>query len=238
MIKENIKFCDRVTESIVNIIKEKKLDDAVTLFPMLRKENDKLLLGSLIEIQDKELWGKNKVVRPKYWVIIDNEDYSLIEFNETSKKDYMDTSLIPLNKEYDDNFNQTMKELSKYSIDKRNQYNDYLMQDIQKDISDSQDYILKNINNTIIVDNEKVDATEYLIANVKEEIESQVNNLVEIIVNDKYSAIIYYYQTLVEEILNEYKDTNNINIEKMELASAILDTYYGTAYGIKYFFNI
>lgn len=238
MIKENIKFCDKITESIVNIIKEQDLGEAVTLFPMLRREKDKLLLGSLIEMQDEQLWNRHKVVRPKYWVIIDNEDYSLVELNKTEQKDYMDTNLIPLNKEYDDDFAKMMKELSKYSIDKRKQYTKYLMEDIKKDIENSQDYILKSINNTIIVDNEEVKANEYLIANVEEEIEKQVNELVKIIVNDKYSAIIYYYQTLIEEILNEYKETNNINIKKMKLASTILDTYYGKTYGIKYFFNV
>lgn len=41
-----------------------------------------------------------------------------------------------------------------------------------------------------------------------------------------------------EEILNEYKTTNNINIDKMKLASQILESYYGEYCGIKYFFNI
>lgn len=239
MIKENIRFCDEVTESIVNIIKEKNLpDNAVTLFPMLRKESDKLLLGSLIEIQDKRLSDRNKVIRPQYWVIIDNNDYSLVEFNKTEEKDYMDTNLIPLNKEFDDDFTKEMKEVSKYSIDKRIQYKQYLMNDIKDEIINKQDNILKSINNKLIIDDKEISATDYLIANVEDEIEKKVQELVTLVVNEKYSAIIYYYQSLIEEILNEYNKTNKINVKKMKLASTILDTYYGENTGVKYFFNV
>ena len=112
------------------------------------------------------------------------------------------------------------------------------MNDIKDEIIHSSNNILKRINNKIIVDNEEIDAKDYLIANITEEIEKQVENIISLVVNNKYSAIIYYYQTLIEEILTEYKKTNNINIEKMKLASNILDEYYGEVYGIKYFFNV
>lgn len=238
MIKENLKFSDNVTDKIYKIMKENNLENGVTLFPMLRKEKDKLLLGSLIEINNEELFNKDKVVRPKYWVILDINDYSLVELNKTIDKDYMDTNLIPLEKEYDDIFKKEMKELDKFSIDKKMQYIEYLMGDIKNEILNTQNKMLDNINNTLIVGNEKVSATDYLIANIEEEIDNQVKDLVELIVNNKYSAIIYYYQALIEEILNEYKETNNINIEKIKLASSILGTYYGESYGIKYFFNV
>ena len=109
MIKENISFSDKITNKIYEIMKQNNLEDGITLFPMLRKENDKLLLGSLIEINDEQLFNKDKVVRPKYWIIIDINDYSLIEFNKTEEKDYMDSNLIPLNKEFDDTFKREMK---------------------------------------------------------------------------------------------------------------------------------
>lgn len=238
MIKENIKFSDKITNKIYEIMKDKNIENGVTLFPMLRKENNKLLLGSLIEINDEELFNKDKVVRPKYWVILDINNYSLIELNKTEEKDYMDSNLIPLDKEFDDTFKKETKNLEKYSISKTIQYRQYLMDDIKNEITTTQNNILNNINNTLIVDDKEVNATDYLIANVEEEINEQVKELVNLITNNKYSAIIYYYQSLIEEILNEYKNTNNINIDKMKLAAQILESYYGEYCGIKYFFNI
>ena len=237
MIKENIKFCDEVTGKILKIMDEKKIK-GVTLFPMLRIEDDKLLLGSLIEKYNEDLFNRNKVVRPKYWIILDNNDYSLVELNKTAEKDYMETNLIPLDKEYDDTFKKESKMIDKFTIDKKIQYKEYLMKDIESEIANTHNKILNSIDNTLIIDNEKVNATDYLISNVEEEIAKKTKEIVEFIVMNKYSAIIYYYQTLIEEILNEYKETNNINIDKMRLASTILDTYYGEAYGIKYFFNV
>jgi len=237
MIKENIKFCDEVTNKVSKIMDEKGIE-GVTLFPMLRKENDKLLLGSLIEENNEDLFKRNKVVRPKYWIVLDNENYSLVELNKTTEKDYMDTNIIPLNKEYEDTFREESKEIEKFTIDKKIQYKEYLMKDIENEITGTHNKILNAVDNTLIVDGEKINATDYLIANVEEEIDKKTKEIVEFIVMNKYSAIIYYYQTLIEEILNEYKDTNTINIDKMKLASTILDTYYGEVYGIKYFFNV
>ena len=238
MIKENISFSDKITDKIYEILKDKNLENAVTYFPMLRIENNKLLLGSLIDVNDEELFNKNKVVRPNYWIIVDINDYSLIELNNTKDKDYMDSSIIPIDKEYDDEFKEEIKQLEKYSINKKIQYRDYLLSDVKKDIIKSQQNIISNINNEIIVDNEKVKATDYLEAMLEEEINNKINEIVELITTNKYSSIIYYYQQLIEEILNEYKETNNINIEKMKLASQILESYYGKYCGIKYFFNV
>lgn len=150
----------------------------------------------------------------------------------------MDSNLIPFNKEFEDTFKEEMKELEKYSINKNIQYREYLMNDIKNEIINTQSNILDCINNTLIIDNEKVSATDYLIANIEEEINNQVKELVNLITTNKYSSIIYYYQSLIEEILNEYKNTNNINIDKMKLASQILESYYGEYCGIKYFFNV
>ncbi len=238
MIKENIKFCDEITTKSVEQLKNKNIGNFYTLFPMLRKEKDKLLLGTLVEIENEEQQKRGMISRPKYWIILDNDNYNILEFNKTKEKDYMDTNIIPLDKEYEDTFSKEQKELIKYEVNKRLQYNDYFMNDIKDEIIHSSNNILKRINNKIIVDNEEIDAKDYLIANITEEIEKQVENIISLVVNNKYSAIIYYYQTLIEEILTEYKKTNNINIEKMKLASNILDEYYGEVYGIKYFFNV
>lgn len=238
MIKEATNFCDKITDKIYEIMKENNLENGILLFPMLRKENDKLLLGTLIETNDEELLETNKVVRPQYWITLDINNYSLIELNKTKEKDYMDSSIIPFDKEFDDTFKEEMKELEKYSIKKNIQYREYLVNDIKDEIINTQKDILDSINNTLIVDNEKVNATDYLIANIEEEINVKVKELVSLITSNKYSAIMYYYQNLIEEILNEYKETNNINTDKMKLASQILETYYGKLYGIKYFYNV
>lgn len=238
MIKENLEFSNIITDRIYKIMEEYNINDGVMLFPMLRKENDKLLLGSLIEINDENLINKDKVVRPRYWITLNVNDYSLIELNKTSEKDYMDTNLIPLDKEFDDAFKNEMRELDKYSVDKTIQYRDYLMNDIRNELVNMQSNILDSINNTLIIDNNEVNAADYLIANVEEEIEKQIKELVDLVVTNKYSAIIYYYQSLIEDILREYKKTDNINIKKMKLASNILDSYYGESYGVKYFFNV
>ena len=238
MLKENIKFCDEVTIRAVEQIKNKHLGDVCVLFPMLRKENDKLLLGTLVEINDEDQLKRLKKTRPKYWMILDNENYEMLEFNETSKKDYMDPSIIPLDKEYDDTFAKEEKELIKYELDKRAQYTNYLLKDVKDEVINAESNILDAINHTLIVDDKEVCAEDYLIANIEEEIKKEIEELIKLVVNNKYSAIIYYYQTLIEEILKEYKKTKNINIKKMKLASTILSKYYGEVYGIKYFFNV
>ena len=238
MIKENLDFANKITDRIYEIMKENNLTDGVTLFPMLRKENNKLLLGSMIEITDEKLFENDKVVRPQYWITLDINDYDLIELNKTSEKDYMDSNIVPLDKEFDDKFKEEQKELSKFSIDKNIQYREYLLKDIQNEIAKSQKKIIDSIHNKLIVDNEEVDATEYLNSMLAEEIESRVNDLVELIVTNKYSSIIYYYQQLIKEIIDEYKENGIINDKKMKLASQILDSYYGEYCRIKYFFNV
>ena len=238
MIKENLNFTDEITNKIYSILKEKNIEDGVTLFPMLRKENDKLLIGSLIEIPNEDLNVRNKVVRPKYWITLDIDNYNLIELNNISEKDYVDTNEFPIDKEYDDMFKEEEKELSKYTTNKNIQYREFLLNDIQNEIVNSQKKIIDSINNKLIIDNEEVSATDYLNSLVINEIEEKINDLVDLIVTNKYSSIIYYYQQLIKEIIDEYKNTFIINNKKMALAATILDSYYGKYCCIKYFFNV
>lgn len=238
MIKENFTFTDEITNKIYSILKEKNLKDGVTLFPMLRKENDKLLIGTLIEIPNEDLYQKNKVVRPKYWITLDIENYNLIELNNISEKDYVNTNEFPIDKVFDDKFREEQKELSKFTTNKIIQYRNYLLNDLQNEIVNSQKKIIDSINNKLIIDNKEVNATDYLNSIVINEIEKKINDLVDLIVTNKYSSIIYYYQQLIKEIIDEYKNTFIINDKKMELAATILDSYYGKYCCIKYFFNI
>ena len=66
MIKENIKFCDEITTKSVEQLKNKNIGNFYTLFPMLRKENDKLLLGTLVEIENEEQQKRGMISRPIY----------------------------------------------------------------------------------------------------------------------------------------------------------------------------
>lgn len=238
MIKENLAFTDEITNKIYSILKENNLKDGVTLFPMLRCENDKLLIGSLIEIPNENLNIRNKIVRPKYWITLDIDNYNLIELNNISEKDYVNTNEFPVDKEYDDLFKEEEKELSKYTTNKNIQYRKFLLNDIQNEIVNSQQKIIDSINNKLIIDNEEVNATDYLNSLVIDEIEEKINDLVDLIITNKYSSIIYYYQQLIKEIIDEYKNTFIINNKKMKLAATILDSYYGKYCCIKYFFNV
>ena len=231
------KYC-KEQEIYSKSLEEKNITDGITYFPMLRKQNYKLFIGSLIEIYNDDLIERNKVIRPEYWLLLDINDYHLIELNKTTDKDYMDSSIIPQGKEYNNEFKEEQKELSKFSIAKNIQYREYILNDIQSEIVKSQKKITDSINDKLIVDDAEVSATEYLNSILVEEIESRVNDLVELIVTNKYSSIIYYYQQLIKEIIDEYITSNVINDKKMELASKILESYYGKYCGIKYFFNV
>ena len=235
MIKKNIESCDKFVASVNKIMKEKNID-GICLFPMLRKVGDKLLLGTLID--DLGDLANDKITRSKYWVLLDMKDYSLIEFNKTSENDYMDTEIIPLDKEFNDVFKEGIKTTQKFALEKEAQYKEYLMNDIKEEILNMHQDKLNMIDNKLIVDNNVISAEDYLISNAFEEINKQVEQLIETITNIRYSSVIYYYQSLIEEIIAEYLDENTINEEKLTLASKILDSYYGESYGIKYFFNI
>ena len=237
MLKENTKFTNEVVNKIYKIIQNKKID-GVSLFPMLRKEQDKLYLGTLVEEVNPELLKHGKTTRPKYWMLLDINTKELVSFEKTSEKDYMKSNDIPCDKVFDDEFQKTKDKLKQYELDKTVQYKNYLMSDMRKDFITFNQPLLDRIDGTIIVDGDKVSATDYLLANIEEELEEKIKELVGLLFINKYSSIIYYYQTILEEIVKEYQNTNNINMELMNLAMNILDVYYGTNYGIKDFFNI
>ena len=79
---------------------------------------------------------------------------------------------------------------------------------------------------------------DYLIANIEEEINKKVLELVDLVVKQKYSYINIYYEQLLLNIIKEYKETNIINKEKLYLASKIMYNYYEGILGISNLFNI
>ncbi len=231
-------FEDRVTSAALTELKKIGIDSAVPYFPMLRVIDDKLYLGTLIDIPNEELYKESKCLRPRYWILLNINDFSVIELNKTEIKDYMDSKIIPIDYVFDDEFKIKSKELSSFENIKKQQYSEYLIKDMEEEIKESQLPIINRINNKIIIDNKFVSAYEYLKTNIEDNIKVKVDELVDIIIKNKYSEIIYYYVDLIMEIIDEYKKTKKINKDKIILAANIVDEYYGKNNGIKYFFNI
>ena len=90
----------------------------------------------------------------------------------------------------------------------------------------------------MLVDGEKVNINEYLLANLEEDINNKINELVNLLINSKYGSITFYYDKLIEEIINEYLKNNTINESKIKLGIEIMDYYYDGVKGIANFFNI
>lgn len=235
---ERIEFEDQVTNSVLKSLGEIGIENATTYFPMLRVVDGKLYVGTVIDIPNEELQSRKKCVRPRFWAILDINDFHIVELNKTEEKDYMDSNVIAIDEEFDDDFEKKVEALSEFENIKKEQYKKYLYEDINLEITPSKVPIINKIDNKIIVDGQVLSADNYLISQIKEDVENKVDELVEIMTRAKYSEIIYYYVNLVMEIIDEYKKTNTINKEKINLASNIIDEYYGKNYGIKYFFNI
>ena len=118
------------------------------------------------------------------------------------------------------------------------EYQEYLMNDIKKDELPIQKKLSKVLNNELEVDEEKVNIQDYIMANIETELKEKVKELVDLLVQSKYSSITFYYETLYNQIIREYKENNVINKEKMALCIEIMNNYYYGVIGIKNFFNI
>ena len=112
------------------------------------------------------------------------------------------------------------------------------MNDIKKDELPIQKKLSKVLNNELEVDEEKVNIQDYIMANIETELKEKVKELVDLLVQSKYSSITFYYETLYNQIIREYKENNVINKEKMALCIEIMNNYYYGVIGIKNFFNI
>lgn len=90
----------------------------------------------------------------------------------------------------------------------------------------------------MLVDDEKVNINEYLLANLEEDIDNKINELVNLLINSKYGSITFYYDKLMEEIINEYLKNNTIDESKIKLGIEIMNYYYDGVIGIDNFFNL
>ena len=75
---------------------------------------------------------------------------------------------------------------------------------------------------------------EYGFANIEKEINEKLDDLVRMLVLDKYGSIIFYYDILHTQVIDEYKNSN-INIEKIKLCTEIMNNYY---IGVRYIDNL
>ena len=66
----------------------------------------------------------------------------------------------------------------------------------------------------------------------------KIKELIDILINSKYTAITLYYDNLFNQILKEYIDTKTIDKEKIKFCIEIMNNYYEGVIGIDNFFNI
>ena len=219
--------------NLVNEVKkEKGLDNYIPLYPMLRVEDGKLFVAVLLVKETDNIWNSEEAIKASYWVLIDVNDNKVIEFNKIDDKDYVNGELI--NKELNDH----KKEMSMYFVDKTLKYKEYLINDIKNDNLPLQNKVIEALNNEIEIDGEKVNFKEYLFANMESEISNKINELVDLIMKEKYNSIIVLYEVLVKTIITDYKNKNVIDEDKINLCIEIMNNYYEGVSGINNLFNI
>ncbi len=210
----------------------KGLDNYTPLYPMLRKEDNKLYIGIMLTKQNDEVWNKDSNIKPDYWALIDITNNNIVEFNETKTKDFVVGKLKKKNLE------NKQKEISKYEVSKRLQYKEYLMNDIKNNNLPIQQKLANILNNEIEIDGEKININDYIITNIEEDIANKVNELVDIVVSSKYNSITFYYDNLYKQIINSYKNDNYIDKDKIKLCMEVMNNYYDGVIGIDNFFNL
>lgn len=224
---------DKILEIVNKERKKKGLDKYIPLYPMLRVEAGKLYIGVMLSHEDDNIWDINSSFKAEYWTLLDVNNLNIVEINKTENKDYINGNIIE-NKE--NRYNQ--KELSEYEVRKTLEYQEYLMNDIKMDELPIQKKLSKVLNNELEIDGEKVNIQDYIMANIESSIKEKVKELVELITQSKYSSITFYYETLYNQIIREYKQTGTINKEKMTLCIDIMNNYFYGIIGIENFFNI
>lgn len=208
------------------------LDTYIPLYPMLRIDNNKLYVGVLLTKEEDDVWNVEGNVKPNHWVLIDIEEEKIKEFNKTDEKDFASGELSPKN------IDNKQKEISKYKVEKTLQYRNYLMEDIKNEQLPIQKNLSKILGNEMYIGDEKVNINEYLISNLEESIKEKTKELVDILIYSKFGSITFYYDMLLNEIINQYKETKYIDKDKMKLCIEIMNYYYDGVIGIEEFFNI
>lgn len=218
---------------IVNSEKVKRgLDNYAPCYPMLRVERDKLYIAVLLTNSHDNVWDANEKIKGEYWCLLDVDTLEILEFNKRDDKDYISGSLIDINKTND------QKELSIYEVKKIEEYTNYLLNDIKSDNLPIQKKLAGVVGNWIDIDGEKVNINDYIMANIGDDVREKIKELVDIVIRSKYSNITLYYDILFNNIVEEYKNTNNINYDLIDSCIEIMNNYYGGIVGIKNLFNV
>ena len=223
-------------DSILDIVNEEKikrgLDNYAPCYPMLRVENNKLYIGSILTNLKDNVWDIEEHIKGEYWCLIDVNTLEIVEFNKTSEKDYIVGELVSKN------IDNEQKELSKYEVIKTQEYTNYLLNDIKNDNLPIQKKLSNILNHEIDVDGEKVNINDYIMANIEEDIKKKVKELVDLVIQTKYSNITFYYDELFNHIIREYKSNGSINRELINVCIEVMNNYYYGIVGINNFFNI
>ena len=118
------------------------------------------------------------------------------------------------------------------------EYTNYLLNDIKNDNLPIQKKLAGVVGNWIDIDGEKVNINDYIMANIEDDVIEKIKELVDIVIRSKYSNITLYYDILFNNIVEEYKNTNNINYDLIDSCIEIMNNYYGGIVGIKNLFNV
>lgn len=223
-------------DKYLDIVNEEKikrgLDKYIPLYPMLRNSDGKLYICVALTEENDNVWKLNENVKPEYWVLIDVQNDSIIEFNKTEDNDFVIGNLISK-----DSSNK-QKEISKYTVEKTLQYKNYLIEDIKNEKLPLQKKLSTILGDEAEINGEVVNINDYLLSNLEEEIKVKINDLIDIIIYSKYGSITFYYDNLFNQIVLDYKDNKVIDIDKIKLCIEIMNDYYDGVIGIDNIFNI
>lgn len=218
--------------SLVNEAKkEKGLNDYTPLYPMLRVEEGKLYIAVLLVKETDNIWDRKEACKAHYWVLIDIDQKKIVEFNKTEEKDYVGEQVINLE------LNDHKKEMSMYFVDKALKYKEYLMNDIKNDYLPIQNKVM-DVLKEIEIDGEKVKFKDYLYANIESKISDKINELVDVVMKEKYHSMIVLYENLMNQIITDYKSKKEFDKQEILLCLEIMSNYYEGIIGIDHLFNL
>lgn len=218
--------------SLVNEAKkEKGLNDYTPLYPMLRVEEGKLYIAVLLVKENDNIWDRKEACKAHYWVLIDIDQKKIVEFNKTEEKDYVGEQIINLE------LNDHKKEMSMYFVDKALKYKEYLMNDIKNDYLPIQNKVM-DVLKEIEIDGEKVNFKDYLYANIESKISDKINELVDVVMKEKYHSMIVLYESLMNQIITDYKNKKEFDKQEILLCVEIMSNYYEGVMGIDHLFNL
>ncbi len=223
-------------DKYLNIVNEEKikrgLDNYAPLFPLLRKEENKLYIGTLLTTDDDNVWEKGSNVKGSYWILIDPVSEKIVEFNKTEDRDFVIGDVIPKDIEDD------QKEISKYTVKKVLEYKEYFLNDIINEELPLQKRLSNLLGTEIEVEGEKVSINDYIISCYEDNIKKHIDDFVKTLIGYKYGSYVEYYAILFNNIIDAYKKGKAIDIEKMKLCAEIMNNYYNGVTYIDNFFNI